>query len=164
MTNSTQHSQSSRLSVSKCLRRPRRELTSRELATLRLVADTLIPATGDYPSGGGVGNFATMMFQAFGILDARFEQLTGVLEELANDAAPTLWSRLRIMSTERSDDFYWLSTVVAAVYLHAPEVSHKIDYPVPHPNPIDLFEVADEISSAILDPVVARGDIYVTAE
>lgn len=153
-----------RLSVSKLQRRPSRDLTLRELETFTLIADTLIPGTEDNPAGSAVKNFSALVTQAVAILDSRFEQLTSNLAELAAAKAEEMWERLRELSVSRPDDFYWLSTVVVAAYLYAPEIKEKLGYPTPHPNPADMFEVAEELSSGILEPVIQRGPVYITSK
>jgi len=43
------------------------------------------------------------------------------------------------------------------------EIKNTLHYPAPHPNPASMFEIADELSSGILDPVIERGPIFVYA-
>ena len=157
-------SRPTRLSVSRTKRAARRALTEDEMRILRLVADTLIPAAEGKLSGSAVKDFERLTGQALAILDARFDQLTAVMADLSPVSAADMWDRLREFNSVRADDFYWLSMVVVAAYLYSPEMKATLGYPTPHPNPYDLFEVAEELESGILDPVIERGEIYVRAD
>lgn len=153
-----------RLSVPKLRRRPRQPFGAEELRVLRLVADTLIPAVDGHPAGSAIKDFESLVGQAAAILDPQFDRLVALLKELAPVAPEQMWDRLRGMNDARNDDFYLLSLVVAAAYLHSPEMTQALGYPVPHQNPAGMFDAAEELESGILDPVIARGPIYVRAD
>ncbi len=153
-----------RLSVSSMKRRPRRAFTEGEAAVLRLAADTLIPAKGAYLSGSSVTGFIDLATRAATILDARFEMLEALLAELADIPAASMWDYLEELNRVRFDEFYTLSLIISAAYLNSPEIRSALNYPVPHQNPAGLFEIADELSSGILDPVIERGPVFVSAD
>ncbi len=134
------------------------------MRVLRLVADTLIPAADSNPSGSAIEDFEGLTAQALAILDARFDQLVAVMADLSSVSAADMWDRLRGFNSDRADDFYWLSMVVVAAYLYSPEVKAALSYPTPHPNPSGMFDVAEELESGILDPVIERGPIYVKVD
>ncbi len=160
----SQSSSGERLSISKVRSRPRREFTVDEMRVLRLIADTLIPASGTCPTGSGVEDFDALATQAMTILDKHFEKVTNVLSELLNVPPSLMWERLREMNDTRADEFYWLSMVVVAAYLYSPEMLKSLNYPLPHPNPASMFQIAEELEGGILDPVIERGEIFVRAD
>lgn len=153
-----------RLSVSHMKRRPRRAFTEQEAGVLRLVADTLIPAKGSYRSGSSVTGFIGLATRATTILDAKFEMLEALLAELENVPPGSMWQYLEELNCTRFDAFYTLSLIIAAAYLNSPELKSELNYPAPHQNPAGMFEIADELSSGILDPVIERGPVFVSAD
>ncbi|GBR52410.1 hypothetical protein AA106555_0908 [Neokomagataea thailandica NBRC 106555] len=152
------------LSVSRHRKTARRALTPLELATISRIADTLIPASGTIPSGSSVANYEGLLSQALGITDKNFDSIMQTLELFAHVNEPDLWERLKAFSLKEPSKFYWLSTVIVSAYLYAPENKARIGYPTPHPNPAGMFEIADELDSGVLDAVMERGPIYVSAD
>lgn len=156
--------QPDRLSVSTPRKLPPRALTARELATLRCIADTLIPPGDGLTSGGGVADFEALATRAAAILDKSFDALTGVLKTLADVSPDALWETLKTLSEEDEVGFHTVSMLLVGVYLYSEEGKAQVDYPQPHRNPPDLFDAADELSSGILDPVISSGFTYVAAD
>ena len=144
-----------RLSVSKPSKLPPRPLTAEEMATLRRIADTLIPPGDGVVSGGNVTGFDALATRAAAILDKTFDLLTAALERLAPVPQDALWDTLKALSEEDDAAFYTLSTLLVGVYLYSDEVKAQLAYPVPHRNPPDFFDAANELSSGILDPVMS---------
>ncbi|MGM4985921.1 MULTISPECIES: hypothetical protein [Rhizobium] len=160
MTNSGKLNSDKRLSVSRPASAPPRAFTQRELQTLRIIADTLIPQEGDFRSGSSVAEFNELVTKAAAILDKHFEMLTALLEVLGFTPATEMWARLRRLADEDGDGFYILSTLIVGAYIYSDEMKAELNYPVPHRNPPGLFDAADELSNGILDPVIERGPIY----
>ncbi|WP_160003948.1 hypothetical protein [Rhizobium sp. 18055] len=153
-----------RLSASLPKRKPRREFTESEIGALGAVADTLIPAKGSNLSGSAVANFRALVTRAATILDSQFEELEALLREVGEIHTENLWNWLKDLDRSRPRDFYLISLIVTAAYVYSEEMKEALKYPVPHQNPAGMFEIADELSSGILDPVMERGPIYVSAK
>jgi len=158
-TNSTERPV--RLSVSTHTTRPPRPLSETELATLRAVADCLIPAVNGHRSGSAVETFEELVTRAAALLGAKFVQLVDIVSKLATVQADELWDVLKTLSQTHASDFYVLSMTVSAAYLYSREMQAELGYPRPHQNPFGLFDVADELETGILDPVMERGKTYV---
>ena len=153
-----------RLSVSKPKKLPPRPFSADEIETLRQIADTLIPSGEGVLSGGSVAEFGALATRAAAILDKSFDTLTAVLERLAPVPQDALWDALKGLSEEDDAAFYALSTLLVGVYLYSDEIKAQLAYPVPHRNPPDFFDAADELSSGILDPVMASDFTYRAAD
>lgn len=153
-----------RLSVSPLKRQPPRPFVPEEMVTLRRIADTLIPPGDGLASGGSVVDFEVLAARAAAILDKTFDTLTRVLMRLADVPQDALWESLKLLSEEDEAGFNTVSTLLVGVYLYSDEVKAQLAYPLPHRNPPDLFDVANELSSGILDPVMSSGFTYVAAD
>ncbi len=151
-----------RLSISTHTTTPPRALTDKELGNFKLVADCLIPAVNGLRAGSDVTDFNELITRAAALSGAKFDKLMQIVAE--TDAASghdELWKYLKEMSVKRPSDFYVLSTTVSAAYLYSAEMQASLNYPKPHQNPASMFDVADELSTGILDPVMERGRTYV---
>lgn len=153
-----------RLSVSKPNKLPPRPLSTQELATLRRIADTLIPPGDGLLSGAGVAEFDALAAQAAAILNKTFDLLAAVLKRLENVPENELWDVLKSLSEADDAGFNTVSTLLVGVYLYSAEVKAQLAYPVPHRNPPDFFDAAEELSSGILDPVMSGSFTYRTVE
>lgn len=152
-----------RLSVSQPKKAPPRELTMDEMATMRRVADALIPSGDGVISGGSVNDFENLVTRAAAILDKTFPQLVAVLKTLSQVPQDDMWAALQKLSADDVAGFTTLSTLVAGAYLYSDEIKAELNYPAPHRNPPDFFDAADELSSGILDQVMASDFTYVAA-
>ena len=83
--------------------------------------------------------------------------------KLAETPDDELWEALKTMSADDNATFDPLSAVLAGAYFMTPQVMKLIGYPGQHRDPAPLELAADEIGSGILDPVLERGFIYVSA-
>ena len=83
--------------------------------------------------------------------------------KLADVPDAELMDALRQMWSEDKSTFDPLSAVVAGAYFMTPQVMELIGYPGQHRDPAPLEEAANEIGSGIMDPVLERGSIYVSA-
>ena len=153
-----------RLSVSRPKKAPPRDLSAAEVATLRRVADTLIPAGNGLPSGGAVEKFEELATRAAAILDKTFPVLVAVIERLAPVPQADLWDTLKSLAADDDGGFNAISTLLVGVYLYSDEVKEGLGYPAPHRNPPDFFDAADELSTGILDPVMASDFTYVRTD
>lgn len=149
-----------RLSVSKPKKLPPRPLTAEEMATLRRIADTLIPPGDGLLSGAGVAEFDALATKAAAILDKTFDLLADILKRLENVPQDELWDVLKSLAEADDAGFNTVSTLLVGVYLYSDEVKAQLAYPVPHRNPPDFFDAAEELSSGILDPVMSGSFTY----
>ena len=67
------------------------------------------------------------------------------------------------MNTDKEGPVHLVSSVVVGAYLLSPEVRRLINYSGRGRNPIPIDQAAEELSDGILDPVIDRGNIYVSA-
>ncbi len=137
-------------------RRAPRPLTPAEATALDRVADVLIPASGAVPAATAEPGFHAWLARA---LDARadaFAAVTDLLAEVAEVPEPELFDHLRRLSAQRPEAFQALSTVVAGAWLLTAGVRERIGYRGKRSDKAGLEEAADELSSGILDPVLAR--------
>jgi hypothetical protein len=153
-----------RLSVSRMSKAPPRAISAEEMATISRVADTLIPPGDRLLSGSAVTDFEALVTRAATILDKRFPDLVAALATLSTVPQDQLWGVLESMSAQNDPGFETLSTVIAGAYLYSHEIREQLNYPLPHRNPPDFFDAADELSSGILDPVMASDFTYIKVD
>jgi hypothetical protein len=152
-----------RLSVPPRSTRPPRALTEAELTALLRVADCLIPASGPNPKASDAEQYTAYLQLALAARADVFDAVVDAAGELAEIPEDELWNALKKMSTEDKFTFDPLSAVLAGAYFMTPQVMKLIGYPGQHRDPAPLELAADEIGSGILDPVLERGFIYVSA-
>jgi len=152
-----------RLSVPPRTTRPPRALTEAELFALLRVADCLIPASGPNPKASDAEQYTSFLQLALAARADVFDTVVGGAGRLAEVPDDDLWEALKTMSAEDKFTFDPLSSVVAGAYFMTPQIMNLIGYPGQHRDPAPLELAADEIGSGILDPVLERGSIYVSA-
>ncbi|GAB5898083.1 MULTISPECIES: hypothetical protein [Mycolicibacterium] len=152
-----------RLSVPPRNTQPPRALTDTELAALLRVADCLIPASGPNPKASDAEQYIAYLELALAARTDVFEAVVGGARKLSDVPDDELWDALKTMSAEDKFTFDPLSSVLAGAYFMTPQVMKLIGYPGQHRDPAPLELAADEIGSGILDPVLERGHIYVSA-
>jgi hypothetical protein len=159
MTTSTPGGPASRLSVPPKFAAPR-PLTRAEVATLRAIADVLIPAAGGNPAATSEPDFNTWLGRAVDARADAFGAMTAFLARLDGAEPEVLEQALRALDAEQPAQFQALSAVVAGAWLLTPTVRARIGYPGQRHDPAHLEEAADQLSDGILAPVIARGPIY----
>ncbi|WP_396912570.1 hypothetical protein [Mycolicibacterium sp.] len=152
-----------RLSVPPRVTRPPRPLTGSELTTLLRIADTLIPESGPNPKASAAEQFQPYLQLALAARADVFEAVLTAVRRLADVPDTGLHDALRQMWAEDKFTFDPLSSVIAGAYFMTPQVKALIGYPGQHRDPAGLEDAADELETGILDPVIARGPIYVSA-
>lgn len=152
-----------RLSVPPRHTRPPRALTEPELTALLRVADCLIPASGPNPKASDADQYASYLQLALAARADAFDAIVAGSSKLSDIPAEELWDALKAMSVEDEATFVPLSSVLAGAYFMTPQVMKLIGYPGQHRDPAPLELAAEEIGSGILDPVLERGFIYVSA-
>jgi hypothetical protein len=137
-----------------------RPLTDEEIATLRAVADVLIPPAGDSPGATAEPGFDDQLRMAADARADAFDEVTAELAALRRAVPSTIDGRLRALHTERPGVFQPLSAIVAGAWLLLPAVRERIGYPGQRRDPAPFDQAADELGSGILEPVLARGTVY----
>jgi hypothetical protein len=155
--------QSFRLSVPPRETKPPRSLTDDESATLLRIADCLIPAAGPNPKASDAEDYAAYLQLALAARSDVFDSVLAAVHTLADVADRDLWDALKTMWAEDKFTFDPLSAIVAGAYFMTPQVKALIGYPGQHRDPAGLEDAADELETGILDPVIERGPIYVSA-
>ena len=130
------------------------------MGTLRVIADVLIPASGDNPPASAEPDLDTWLRRAVDARADAFDAITAVLAHLDGAAPDVTNQALRKLHAEQPVTFQALSAVIAGAWLLTPAVRERIGYPGQRRDPARFEEAADQISDGILDPVIARGPIY----
>lgn len=152
-----------RLSVPPRRTAPPRPLTDAELATLLRIADALIPEVGPNPKGSAAPDYVSYLGLALAARSEAFSTIMAGIERLSAVADTELRAALKQMWAEDRPLFDAVSSVVAGAYFMTPEVKKLIGYPGQRRDPAPLEEAADELGDGLLDPVIERGHIYVSA-
>jgi len=162
--NSVHPDQSSRrLSVPTRHTSPPRELTDDELVVRLRIADCLIPASGPNPKASDAESYVQYLNLALSARADAFDAVIAAIAKLADVAEADLWAALKSLWSQDKFTFDALSSIVAGAYFMTPQVKELIGYPGQHRDVAGLEEAADELATGILDPVIERGSIYVSA-
>lgn len=152
-----------RLSVPPRRTRPPRPLTEAENATLARIADALIPEVGPNPKASDADEFGAYLQLALAARTDVFEAVLKAVDELSDVSDVDMYDALKKMwATDRST-FDPLSSIIAGAYFMTPQVKQLIGYPGQHRDPAGLEDAANELETGILEPVLERGHIYVSA-
>lgn len=121
---------------------------------LAVLADALVPGSGEFPSASGAGVPTDLIDRALGFrpdLVAALDRALDVTNGLGADAA------LDLLSAAHSADFAALTTLVSGAYLQSPQVQQALNYrPAPRQANDDVDSYVD-----LLEIVVERGfDIH----
>lgn len=158
---STQSTQ--RLSVPPRHTKPPRALTDTETATLLRIADCLIPAAGPNPKASDAEEYVRYLDLAISARTDVFDQTIAAIAALAEVSDEEMWTALKHLWTRDRDVFDPLSAIVACAYFMTPQVKDLIGYPGQSRDVARLDEAADQLGTGILEPVLERGFIYVSA-
>jgi hypothetical protein len=152
-----------RLSVPPRRTKPIRPLSDSEQDTLLRIADTLIPAAGSNPKASDVPEFLPYLHLALAARADVFNAVIKAVNDLTGVSDDDLRGALKRMWAEDKFTFDPLSAIVAGAYFMTPQVKELIGYPGQHRDPAGLEDAANELETGILDPVIERGPIYVSA-
>jgi hypothetical protein len=129
-------------------------LNDAQSATLRRLADVLIPSVGSMPAATAAPGFDEWLAVALraradviGLLAATLDGCTGDPED-----------ELRRLDAEDPAAFAVVASIVAGTYYMIPEIRDAIGYPGPHREPPDIEQAVDDIMD-IIDVVVERGPL-----
>ena len=132
-----------------------RPMTDLEAATLRRVADALIPARGDIPAASAEPGFPERIALALDARSDAFESICAALGTLAPAAPDDLFARLRDLSVTEPESFQALSTVIAGAWLLTSGVRERIGYRGLRSDKAGLDEAIEDLDG-LLDPVIER--------
>lgn len=152
-----------RLSVPPRTTKPPRVITDDETAALLRIADCLIPESGENPKASDVEDFLPYLQLALAARADVFGHVLAAARSLDDVPDADLWTALRAMWTDDRTAFDQLSGVLAGAYFMTPRVKTLIGYPGQHRDAAGFEDAANELETGILDPVVERGPIYVSA-
>jgi hypothetical protein len=121
---------------------------------LAVLADVLIPGSGEFPSASAAGLPTDLIDRALGFRPDLAAALGRALEAAVGLDAE---AALDLLSTAHSADFAALTTLVSGAYLQSPQVQTALDYrPAPRQANDDVDSYVD-----LLEIVVDRGfDIH----
>jgi hypothetical protein len=152
-----------RLSVPPRHTSPPRALTEVEQVNLLRVADCLIPASGPNPKASDADQYLQFLNLALSARADVFDEVLAAVIVLADVSDDDLWGALKQMWSQDREIFDPLSSIVAGAYFMTPQIKELIGYPGQHRDVPGLEEAADELGTGILEPVLERGFIYVSA-
>ncbi len=152
-----------RLSVPPRRTTPPRSLTEAEHVALLRIADTLIPEFGPNPKASDANEFGAYLQLALAARADVFDAVLKAVNELADVGDHEMHDALKNMWATDKFTFDPLSSIIAGAYFMTPQVKDLIGYPGQHRDPAGLEDAANELETGILDPVLERGFIYVSA-
>lgn len=148
-----------RLSVPAQRLRPPRELSKAQRETALSLADLLCSGAGHpVPVPSACPEYPEKLDLALATRSDVFDALVAALEEASRQ--PDLEGWLRGLHQAHREVFDPLSAVLAGAYLMVPVVRAHVNYPGQGRNPAPYDQIAEELSSGILDPVIERGPIH----
>ncbi|MEI7743693.1 MAG: hypothetical protein WCK58_08085 [Chloroflexota bacterium] len=150
-----------RLSIPSRRRTPPRPLAGRELAGFLRIADALLPGTERDPAPSACNGYEEALLRSLAARADAFDELVVVAAGLADAAPDVVPATLRRLHDSAPDTFQALSAVVAGAYFQLPEVLERLGYPRQRRSPARMEQIVEELETGILDPVIARGPIYV---
>jgi len=151
-----------RLSVPLRTTQPPRELTDTESKTLLRIADCLIPAAGPNPKASDAEDYQSFLQLALGARSDAFDKVMDGVAGLADVPDDQMWEALKDLWSRDRETFDPLSAIVAGAYFMTPQIMELIGYPGQHRDPAPVELAANEIEG-LIDPVIERGPIYVSA-
>jgi hypothetical protein len=152
-----------RLSVPPRRTTPPRALDEREHHTLLRIADTLIPEAGPNPKASAAEDFTVYLHLALAARADVFDAVIKAVHQFAEVPDDDMHDALRTMWAEDKFTFDPLSSIIAGAYFMTPQVKELIGYPGQHRDPAGFEDAANELETGILEPVLERGHIYVSA-
>ena len=129
------------------------------LEQLRRVAEILLPGTTDSPAALSLPDFDELLTAAITALGPEAALLNAAVCHLPDELT---WDTLKGFHEADCDAFDIVSTTVAGAYFMSPTVLESIGYPTGPRRAAPFDQAVDELSSGVLEPVIARGPIVRT--
>jgi hypothetical protein len=135
---------------------PIASLLDEDLATLRAVADWLIPAAGEMPSAGGVLSDARLRF----VLNARPDLVGPLHHALRAELGDDVQQRLDYLGRSEPSTLAALQLVIVAGYYTDAQVRDLIGYPGQMALDLRTFGYPAYLEEGLIDAVLARGAVW----
>lgn len=135
---------------------PLATLGADELATLRAIADRLIPAAGDMPSAAAVLSDARLRF----VLSARPDLLGPLHRALRAELGADIERRLDALGRDEPSTLGVLQLVFVAGYYTDQQVRDLIGYPGQMALDLRTFGFPAYLEEGLIDAVLARGAVW----
>ena len=135
---------------------PLASLDTTEVATLRAVADRLIPAAGDMPSAADVLSDARLRF----VLNARPDLLGPLRAALRPELGDDVAARLETLGRDEPATLYALQLVIVGGYYTDTQVRDLIGYPGQMALELRSWEYPPYLEEGLIDAVLARGPVW----
>lgn len=135
---------------------PLARLEASEVATLRSVADQLIPAAGEMPSASDVLTDARLRF----VLSARPDLLEPLRASLRSDLGDDVVSRIDTLGRDEPATLYALQLVIVGGYYTDAQVRERIGYPGQMALELRSWEYPAYLEEGLIDAVLARGPVW----
>jgi len=142
--------------VSAAIGDPLASLDTTEVATLRAVADRLIPAAGDMPSAADVLSDARLRF----VLNARPDLLGPLRAALRPELGDDVAARLETLGRDEPATLYALQLVIVGGYYTDTQVRDLIGYPGQMALELRSWEYPPYLEEGLIDAVLARGPVW----
>jgi hypothetical protein len=131
-------------------------LDDAELATLRAVADRLIPAADEMPSAGTVLTDDRLRF----VVNARPDLMAPLRAALRPGLGDDVGARLEVLAREEPSNLGALQLVIVGGYYTDSGVRDRIGYPGQVALTLRSWEVPAYIDEGLIDAVLARGPVW----
>ena len=153
-----------RLSVPRRVTTPPKDLSPAQRATLHRVADQLVPAAGDNPPATQAPGFDQWLDRCIAARRDAVDLLLTTLDRLGGAEGAGLDQALRQLHADDAEGrFHLISSIVAGAYLAGDHIRRLVGYPGQFRQPASFDDAANELADGILDPVLERGHIYISA-
>lgn len=153
-----------RLSVPRWRKTSPKDLSPAQRNTLHKIADHLVPAAGGNPPATHAPDYDEWLDRCVAARRDAIDLLLSTLDQLADADGIELDRALRQLHADDSEGrFHLISSVVAGAYLAGDHIRQLVGYPGQLRQPAKVDEAADELADGILDPVLERGHIYISA-
>ena len=135
---------------------PLATLDATEVATLRAVANRLIPAAGDMPSAADVLSDARLRF----VLNARPDLLGPLRVALRPELGHDVAARLETLGRDEPVTLSALQLVIVGGYYTDTQVRDLIGYPGQMALELRSWEYPAYLEEGLIDAVLARGPVW----
>lgn len=139
------------------------DLTADQTQTLTAIADVLIGGTATDPKPSILEKYAKSLDIAVAARTRDIEKVKGLIAEFKSLDEVQIDQTLRTWDKERPEDFQIISSIVAGSYFMLPEIKELIGYPGQVRDIPKVDDAANDLADGILEPVLERGTIYVSA-
>lgn len=138
-------------------------LSAKETEVLTAIADVLIGGTETDPTPSSLESYEKSIDIAVAARTRDIAKVLNLIAEFEGLDAAGIDAQLRSWDKERAEEFQIISSIVAGSYFMLPEIKKLIGYPGQVRNIPKVDDAANDLADGILEPVIERGAIYVSA-